>query len=154
MLASTLWDKGRETLCADFPAVTLIINRPLRSSSTTVSNESSSKMRYWREPIQRETGTRQLPPRAVEARKSAPTANYRHHAMYCTILVAHPAGTTARVSSKILNAGSGSLRARFRAPSMVSSLRFNFCCSGTRLLALVPVSFRRQTEPKKALARA
>lgn len=25
--ASTLWDKGRETLCADFPAVVLIINR-------------------------------------------------------------------------------------------------------------------------------
>ena len=77
-----------------------------------------------------------------------------YQAMYCTTRVAHTAGTTARVSSSILNAGSGSRRARFRAPSMVSSLRLNFCCSGTRLLALDPVSFRRQTEPKKALERA
>ena len=27
IFASTLWDRGRETLCADFPAVTFIINR-------------------------------------------------------------------------------------------------------------------------------
>ena len=46
VLASTLWDKGRGALCEDYPAVTLNINRPLRSSNTTVSNESSSKMRY------------------------------------------------------------------------------------------------------------
>ena len=124
MLASTHWDKGRETLCADFPAVTLIINRPLRSSRTTVSNGSSSRMRYWREPTQRETITheRWMPPRAVEEHESALIANYQHHAMYCTIRVAHTAGTTARVSSRILNAGSGSLRARFRVPSMASSL--------------------------------
>ena len=77
-----------------------------------------------------------------------------HHAMYATILLAHTAGTTARVSSRILNVGSGSLRARFRVPSMVSSLRLNFCCSGTRLLALDPSSFMRQTVPKKVLARA
>ena len=73
--------------------------------------------------------------------------------MYATILLAHTAGTTARVSSRILNVGSGSLRARFMVPSMVSSLRLNFCCSGARLIALVPTNFRRQTEPKKALAR-